>query len=187
MDEEPAAGPRTGGAQLSEILGYTEWVSTETPAITIGWDWRLSASKGAASCLRFGEVRSNVMLMDDQGRDLGPPDPVALLEQPGAKVLLEQRRERVEIVGGQRRREALNGRSAGRCRLPNSYLYDKEIIPRVRQAILTDPEFHGGNFYAHGVKPVRGLRVARMIGHITYISDEQMAERRRAKKSCARL
>jgi homoserine O-acetyltransferase len=46
-----------------------------------------------------------------------------------------------------------------------------------RQAILTDPEFFEGNFYAHGVKPVRGLRVARMIGHITYISDEQMAER----------
>jgi homoserine O-acetyltransferase len=46
-----------------------------------------------------------------------------------------------------------------------------------RQAILTDPEFHAGDFYAHGVKPVRGLRVARMIGHITYISDEQMAER----------
>jgi len=46
-----------------------------------------------------------------------------------------------------------------------------------RAAILTDPEFHDGNFYEHGVKPVRGLRVARMIGHITYISDEQMAER----------
>jgi homoserine O-acetyltransferase len=43
-----------------------------------------------------------------------------------------------------------------------------------RQAILTDPEFHGGNFDAHGVKPRRGLRVARMIGHITYLSDEQM-------------
>jgi homoserine O-acetyltransferase len=46
-----------------------------------------------------------------------------------------------------------------------------------RQAILTDPEFHDGNFYAYGVKPIRGLRVARMIGHITYISDEQMAEK----------
>ena len=46
-----------------------------------------------------------------------------------------------------------------------------------RAAIMTDPEFHDGKFYDHGVKPVRGLRVARMIGHITYISDEQMAER----------
>ena len=46
-----------------------------------------------------------------------------------------------------------------------------------RAAIMTDPEFHEGRFYDKGVKPVRGLRVARMIGHITYISDAQMAER----------
>ena len=46
-----------------------------------------------------------------------------------------------------------------------------------RQAILTDPEFHGGDYYAHGVVPKRGLRVARMIGHITYLSDDDMAEK----------
>ena len=43
-----------------------------------------------------------------------------------------------------------------------------------RQAILTDPDFHDGRYEARGVKPRRGLRVARMIGHITYLSDEQM-------------
>jgi homoserine O-acetyltransferase len=43
-----------------------------------------------------------------------------------------------------------------------------------RRAIVTDPEFHGGHFYAHGVIPRRGLRVARMIGHITYLSDDSM-------------
>lgn len=46
-----------------------------------------------------------------------------------------------------------------------------------RQAILTDPDFHGGDFYAHGVVPRRGLRVARMIGHITYLSNDDMAEK----------
>ena len=46
-----------------------------------------------------------------------------------------------------------------------------------RQAILTDPDFHDGHFDAHGTKPRRGLIVARMIGHITYLSDEQMASR----------
>lgn len=46
-----------------------------------------------------------------------------------------------------------------------------------RQAILTDPDFHGGHYYAHGVVPRRGLRVARMIGHITYLSDDDMAEK----------
>lgn len=44
-----------------------------------------------------------------------------------------------------------------------------------RQAILTDPDFHGGDYYAHGVVPKNGLRVARMLGHITYLSDDDMA------------
>ncbi|MBX3659857.1 MAG: homoserine O-acetyltransferase [Ramlibacter sp.] len=46
-----------------------------------------------------------------------------------------------------------------------------------RRAIVTDPDFHGGNFYAHGVVPKRGLRIARMIGHITYLSDDVMNEK----------
>ena len=46
-----------------------------------------------------------------------------------------------------------------------------------RQAILTDPEYHGGDFYAHGTVPRNGLRVARMVGHITYLSDDDMAEK----------
>ncbi|HEY9108277.1 MAG TPA: homoserine O-acetyltransferase [Roseateles sp.] len=46
-----------------------------------------------------------------------------------------------------------------------------------RRAIVTDPDFHGGHFYEHGVVPKRGLRVARMIGHITYLSDDVMAEK----------
>ncbi|MBV8468077.1 MAG: homoserine O-acetyltransferase [Burkholderiales bacterium] len=40
-----------------------------------------------------------------------------------------------------------------------------------RNAILTDPDFHGGDYYAHGVAPKRGLKLARMLGHITYLSD----------------
>ena len=46
-----------------------------------------------------------------------------------------------------------------------------------RQAILTDPDYHGGDFYAHGVVPKNGLRVARMVGHITYLSNDDMAEK----------
>jgi homoserine O-acetyltransferase/O-succinyltransferase len=46
-----------------------------------------------------------------------------------------------------------------------------------RQAIMTDPDFHGGHYYEKGVVPVRGLRIARMIGHITYLSGEAMAEK----------
>ena len=46
-----------------------------------------------------------------------------------------------------------------------------------RQAILTDPEFHGGDFYAHDTRPRRGLRLARMLGHITYLSDDVMGSK----------
>ncbi|MFC5496621.1 homoserine O-acetyltransferase [Caenimonas terrae] len=46
-----------------------------------------------------------------------------------------------------------------------------------RRAIVTDPDFHGGHFYEHGVVPKRGLRIARMIGHITYLSDDVMNEK----------
>jgi homoserine O-acetyltransferase len=46
-----------------------------------------------------------------------------------------------------------------------------------RRAIITDPEFHGGDYYAHQTVPRHGLSVARMVGHITYLSDDDMAEK----------
>jgi homoserine O-acetyltransferase len=46
-----------------------------------------------------------------------------------------------------------------------------------RRAIITDPDFHGGHFYSHGVVPRRGLTIARMIGHVTYLSDDVMGEK----------
>jgi len=46
-----------------------------------------------------------------------------------------------------------------------------------RQAILKDPDFHGGHYYEHGVVPARGLAQARMVGHITYLSDDSMDEK----------
>lgn len=46
-----------------------------------------------------------------------------------------------------------------------------------RRAIVTDPDFHGGHFYEHNVIPARGLRIARMVGHITYLSDDVMNQK----------
>ena len=46
-----------------------------------------------------------------------------------------------------------------------------------RRAIITDPDFHGGHYLAQGTLPRRGLRVARMIGHITYLSDDSMEQK----------
>lgn len=46
-----------------------------------------------------------------------------------------------------------------------------------RQAILTDPDFHNGHYYRFNTLPRRGLRLARMLGHITYLSDDGMGEK----------
>ena len=46
-----------------------------------------------------------------------------------------------------------------------------------RQAIITDPEFHNGHFYDYDTVPERGLKLARMLGHITYLSDESMGKK----------
>ncbi len=46
-----------------------------------------------------------------------------------------------------------------------------------RQAIVSDPDFHGGNFYAMNTVPARGLKLARMLGHITYLSEDLLGEK----------
>src|SRR5690625_5806100 len=42
---------------------------------------------------------------------------------------------------------------------------------------MADPNFHGGRYLAHNTHPKSGLAVARMIGHITYLSDHAMGEK----------
>lgn len=60
---------------------------------------------------------------------------------------------------------------------PNLTAQNMAFNEVARQAIITDPEFHDGDYYAHGVVPRRGLRIARMLGHITYLSDDAMGEK----------
>lgn len=46
-----------------------------------------------------------------------------------------------------------------------------------RTAIKSDPDFHDGHYLAHNTLPKQGLGLARMLGHITYLSDEAMGEK----------
>ena len=57
---------------------------------------------------------------------------------------------------------------------PNLSAQNMAFNEVARQAIITDPEFHSGDYYQYGVVPRRGLRIARMLGHITYLSDDAM-------------
>jgi len=47
----------------------------------------------------------------------------------------------------------------------------------VRQALRSDPDFHDGRYYEHNVVPAQGLKIARMLGHITYLSDDAMRKK----------
>jgi homoserine O-acetyltransferase len=46
-----------------------------------------------------------------------------------------------------------------------------------RQAVAADPCFHGGNYWREGVRPERGLAVARMMAHITYVSEAALTRK----------
>lgn len=100
------------------------------------------------------------------------------------------------VVGG-----SLGGQQAIEWALAFPHRVDRAIVlaasPRLssqglafnavgRQAIMNDPHFHGGDYYAAD-RPNHGLAVARMMAHITYLSEEGMHEkfgrRRRQKKS----
>ncbi|AKR44426.1 homoserine O-acetyltransferase [Methylophilus sp. TWE2] len=60
---------------------------------------------------------------------------------------------------------------------PNLTAQNMAFNEVARQAIITDPEFFDGDYYNHGTVPRRGLRIARMLGHITYLSDDAMGEK----------
>lgn len=79
LDEEPPISQKEG-ASAAVISGYTEWISSTKPAITLGWDWYLDATEGSPRCIRVGSPRSNVMLLDTEKKDLGAIQTDLLLE-----------------------------------------------------------------------------------------------------------
>ena len=125
------------------------------------------------------------------GKPYGPDFPVITVED-----WVQAQARLIERLGIERLAAVMGGSLGGMQALAWSILYpdrvancaviaatDKLSAQNIafndvaRQAILTDPDFHGGNYYSHGVVPKRGLTVARMIGHITYLSNDVMAER----------
>ncbi|MEN9313642.1 MAG: Homoserine O-acetyltransferase [Pseudomonadota bacterium] len=125
------------------------------------------------------------------GRRYGPDFPVITVED-----WVHAQARLADVLGIRRFAAVMGGSLGGMQALAWSYLYPDRLghcvaiasTPQLsaqniafnevaRRAIITDPDFHGGRFYEHGVVPKRGLQVARMIGHITYLSDDTMAER----------
>jgi homoserine O-acetyltransferase len=127
----------------------------------------------------------------ETGRIWGPDFPVLTVED-----WVHSQARLADRLGITRFAAVMGGSLGGMQALAWSYLYPERLAhcvaiataPKLsaqniafnevaRRAILTDPDFHGGRFYEHGCVPLRGLQVARMIGHITYLSDDSMAEK----------
>jgi hypothetical protein len=68
------------GAITTFISGYTEWLSTTTPVVTLGWDWQLEVLRGEPKCVQVGKPRSNIMLLNDCQQDLGPAKTATLIK-----------------------------------------------------------------------------------------------------------
>ncbi|MES2407627.1 MAG: DUF4902 domain-containing protein [Pseudomonadota bacterium] len=79
LDDEKTISPQEG-ACYTHISGYTEWLSTTPPTLTLGWDWGLDVSQGQPLYVRLGAPRSNIMLVDTMQHDLGPTKTSVLLE-----------------------------------------------------------------------------------------------------------
>ncbi len=125
------------------------------------------------------------------GKPYGPDFPVVTVED-----WVHAQARLADMLGIERFAAVMGGSLGGMQALAWAMLYPERIAhcvaiataPKLsaqniafnevaRRAIVTDPDFHGGRFYEHGVVPARGLQVARMIGHITYLSDDVMAEK----------
>jgi hypothetical protein len=78
LDEDGPASPGVAALETA-ITGYTEWISTETPRITLGWDWQLNLACRPFRIQRINLPRSNIMLIDAARADLGPSETAILL------------------------------------------------------------------------------------------------------------
>jgi len=79
LDEEERTDAM--GAVYSDISGYTEWATTSAPAVSVGWDWHIDTLCRPVSAASRDTPRSNVMLVDEQGRDIGPDHTARCLQR----------------------------------------------------------------------------------------------------------
>jgi hypothetical protein len=73
----PVAGE--AHTMLTQISGYTEWIGTQQPVLSIGWDWHYDAASPCVAMRQLGEARSNILLLDAGRRDLASADSARLL------------------------------------------------------------------------------------------------------------
>jgi hypothetical protein len=81
IDEDDIDLPdRTQGCLPALIHGYTEWISDTEPTVSLGWDWCLEWYEGQAQCRSLNMPRTNLMMIDQEGRDLGDQKTLKVLQ-----------------------------------------------------------------------------------------------------------
>ncbi|NUG22262.1 DUF4902 domain-containing protein [Acinetobacter lactucae] len=70
--------------------GFTEWATLKTPALSTGWDWEFIEENGFASLKRIGIPRSNIMIVDISGTDIGFEVTESLIEKKIDTLFWEQ-------------------------------------------------------------------------------------------------
>jgi len=127
----------------------------------------------------------------ETGRPYGPDFPsVTVRDWVETQVRLADRlgiRRWAAVVGG-----SLGGMQAMRWAMDHPDRIDSAVViaatPKLsaqniafneiaRQAITADPDFHGGRYLEHGTAPSQGLILARMVGHVTYQSDDGLRDK----------
>ncbi|HWP20834.1 MAG TPA: DUF4902 domain-containing protein, partial [Burkholderiaceae bacterium] len=79
-EEAPTARPLRCGQALPELWGYSEWAGASDPLVSVGWDWRVRWGPGTLAW-DAGELRTNLMLVDERGQDLGVAPTQLLLQR----------------------------------------------------------------------------------------------------------
>ena len=70
IDHDAASAP-VAGVMTTAITGYTEWIGTGQPVVTLGWDWQMCATGAVVRLHRIGPPSSNLMLQSPARHNLG--------------------------------------------------------------------------------------------------------------------
>ncbi len=186
----------------AHVAGYRPGQNPDDPAVKPGW-WDQYVGPGkAVDTTRYFVICSNLLgscrgttgpmsLNPDTAKPWGPDFPVITIGD-----MVEVQRRLLDHLGIERLLCVIGGSMGGMQVLEWAVRYPERIFGAIpiattsslgpqalafntvgRHAIRTDPHFHDGRYLEHDAKPRVGLAIARMLGHITFLSDEKMREK----------
>lgn len=70
---------QASATSITDIQGYTEWVSHAQPSVSIGWDWQVHYRTGATDYSMLGQPFSNLLLQNNQQQDFSTDESLSML------------------------------------------------------------------------------------------------------------